>query len=161
MNTTKLCYEAEQELEFILDNGGTVDFYGSMLTVPQEAKFGDIDSVQRYVNTVCEYLGIKDPPAVRRRRGDAKAHYEYDTRTIAVPEHMGSRNSWAMRESLVLHELAHHLTHGGHGSDFCSAMVWLVRRCIGPEAGTILAAAYGERGINIYSYDVHLKKNRV
>jgi putative metallohydrolase (TIGR04338 family) len=56
---------------------------------------------------------------------------------------------------VVLHELAHAMTPGhGHDTVFCSKLVELVERCIAPEAGLLLAAAFGERG-------VHVKKTTV
>jgi putative metallohydrolase (TIGR04338 family) len=152
----EICYDAEHEVEFILEMGGTTQFYGSTLTVPQEMKFGDIDSVERYLKMACHHIGYKgDPPSVRARRGTRKAHYEPTTQTIAVPPHVGSRDSWAMRETVVLHELAHHLTRGhGHDSTFCSALIFLYTSCIGHEAGLLLTASFDERGVHTVKYTI-------
>ena len=144
-------YDAEFELRFILEHGGTVDFYGSTLVVPEERKFGDLEGVRRYLAAACAHIGWEgEPPKVRARRGETRAHYDMLKHEIAVPEHRGSRHSWALREIVILHELAHAMTTGhGHDSVFCSSLVGLVTRCIGQEAGFLLAVAYEKRGISV------------
>lgn len=150
MTSPKAYYDAEHEVEFILQNGGTAEVYGSYLTVPPLRKFGDLDGVRRYVETVCAVFDFKPVPAVARRHGDKAATYQLSTHTIKIPDHRGSRHSWAMNELVVLHELAHAMTRGhGHDARFCSKLVQLVDRVIGPEAGLLLSIAYGERGITI------------
>jgi putative metallohydrolase (TIGR04338 family) len=78
---------------------------------------------------------------IRARAGAAKAVYESDTRTIALPTHrVGGR--WAMRELVVLHELAHHLSSDvEHGPQFVQVMVELVAELLGAEAGFLLRSA--------------------
>lgn len=150
MTSTKPYYDAEHEVEFILRQGGTTDFYGSMLTLPEVRKFGNLESVKSYVDKVYHFMGYTNPPKVRRRRGDKKAHYELTTHTIAIPDHRGSRHSWAMDECTVLHEVAHALTpFHGHDEHFCSQLVHLYNKIIGPEAGLLLAAAFDARGITV------------
>lgn len=79
---------------------------------------------------------------VRQRRGAKYAHYDPAPPTIAIPlDHTG----WALRELVVLHELAHHLDddrrhHAGHGPEFCSRYLELVDSLIGVEAGFLLRA---------------------
>jgi putative metallohydrolase (TIGR04338 family) len=53
-----------------------------------------------------------------------------------------------MRELVVLHELAHHLTPDdpGHGAQFVGALLTLVAEIIGPEAALVLQAALHENG---------------
>ena len=144
---SKPVYDAEFELRFMLENGGAVEAYGSTLTLPIERKFGDIDGVQRYVDLVWEG---DNPPAVRPRRGNTAAHYSRSKHEIAVPDHVGSQHSWAMRELVILHEIAHAMTRGdSHGARFCGVFVDLVSRFIGPEAGFILMAGLSERGVQI------------
>lgn len=150
-------YDAEHELRFILTNGGTFDFYGSTLVIPEERKFGTIENVRDYVTKVCEFelvnnmfTAASNPPAVRARRGNRWAHYEPATHTIAVPEHKGSNHSWAMREIVVLHELAHAFTRGhGHDALFRGSFAWLVGAVIGREAELLLVAAYDSRGLSV------------
>jgi putative metallohydrolase (TIGR04338 family) len=86
---------------------------------------------------------------VRARAGAARAEYEFATHTIAVPPHrVGGR--WAMRELVVLHELAHHLAgEAGHGPVFVARLVHLVEELIGPEAGFLLRSALLEAGVQV------------
>jgi putative metallohydrolase (TIGR04338 family) len=44
-----------------------------------------------------------------------------------------------MRETVVLHEIAHWLTpHGAsHGTEFQSAFMWLLDHVVAPEAGFV------------------------
>ena len=153
----RLVYDAEHELRFILDNGGTIALHGSTLTVPAERKFGDVAAARRYIEavlslpSVAAMAGADVPVTVRERAGAAKAHYEYDTATIALPPHRpgrGNERAWALREVVVLHELAHHLTRDGapHGGEFAATFVHLLDVVVGPEAGHLLRVALWERG---------------
>ena len=105
------------------------------LTLPPEAKFGDVDSVQRYCDRVCVLAGVQ-PVRVRARAGEKMAHYEPSERVVAVPD---GRNRWAMREIVVLHELAHHVTHmhnGGvaaHGPEFVCEFIDLLALVMAPQ----------------------------
>lgn len=154
MSSPKAYYDAEFALRFLLENGGTYEFYGSKLTLPQEARFASLDSIAAYIDRVYSHLELPGAqPKIRQRKGEAKAHYERFTQTIAVP----MRSGWACREIVVLHELAHHLTWAereSHGPLFCSCLVFLITHCIGYEAGLILSAEYGERGIQITPYAI-------
>lgn len=147
--SAKPYYDAEHELQFMLSNGGAVHAYGSTFTLPEERKFGTIENVQTYVNKVYEFLGKANPPEVRARRGETQAHYEHYTHRIAVPEHRGSQHSWAMREVVVLHEIAHSLAPAGHGPEWAGTFIDLVARVIGEEAGFLLRAAMSKRGVQI------------
>jgi putative metallohydrolase (TIGR04338 family) len=83
---------------------------------------------------------------VRERKGSAKAHYEH-TGVIAVhTENRGQR--WAMREIVILHEIAHHLTKGdGHGALFAGTLLDLVGERIAPEVALLLTDAYCMHGV--------------
>ncbi|MDF3340666.1 TIGR04338 family metallohydrolase [Mycolicibacterium septicum] len=144
-------YAAEQFVRTMFDRAAqhssrAIDFFGTSLTLPPEAKFGSVDSVQRYVDDVVARVGA-DPVAVRRRRGVAAAHYELidGTAVVAVPE----RDTWALRELVVLHELAHHLSHADppHGPDFVAAHVELCTAIMGPEVGLVLRMVYAKEGV--------------
>lgn len=140
-------YAAEDQWTAVVDRGGTVDFFGSMLTVPVQRRFGDLSAVREYVEWVCASVGLA-PPEVRARRGHTRAHYESDSLTIAIPGMDTSlAGAWAARESVVLHEIAHHwsyVTHSSlsHGVTFRSAMVELTASTLGDEAALILRAGY-------------------
>jgi putative metallohydrolase (TIGR04338 family) len=131
--------------------------FGSRVAVPDDRKFGDIDSVQRYVDAVLALDWVRRaaptqaalPVRVRARNGAARAEYEFATRTIAVPPHrVGGR--WAMRELVVLHELAHHLAaEPGHGPAFVGVFLQLVEELVGPEAGFLLRSAFLDAGVTL------------
>lgn len=104
-------YAAEQFVRTLFDRAaerGTraVDFFGAQLTLPPEAKFASVESVQRYVDEVLDLSSTKarwpraEPLSVRARRGVTAAHYEYDGQAavIAVPDR---HTTWALRELVV------------------------------------------------------------
>jgi putative metallohydrolase (TIGR04338 family) len=132
----------------------TFDFYGSHLVLPDERKFGDIDGVQRYVDQVLALNWVRStwptsavqPVKVRARQGDTGAHYRLGV--ISVPDH-GQGISWAMREMIVLHELAHHFARGGesHGVQFVSTYLHLVKELVGDEVGLLLTDAFAQYGV--------------
>jgi putative metallohydrolase (TIGR04338 family) len=140
-------YAAEDQWTAVLDRGGTVDFFGSTLTVPVQRRFGDLAAVRDYVRWVCTTVGIS-VPAVRARRGHTRAHYESASATIAIPGMDGALSgAWAARESVVLHEVAHHwafLSHASlmHDTHYRTAMVEASTVALGVEAALILRAGY-------------------
>lgn len=144
-------YAAEQFVRTMFDRAAqhssrAIDFFGTSLTLPPEARFGSAESVQRYVDDVVARVGA-EPVAVRPRRGVTAAHYELvDGRAvIAVPE----RDAWALRELVVLHELAHHLSRADppHGPDFVAAYRELCETVMGPEVGLVLRMVYAKEGV--------------
>jgi putative metallohydrolase (TIGR04338 family) len=150
-------YEAEVVVAGLIDR--RTDFpvaeaYGSRIVVPDDRKFGDIGSVQRYADAVLALDWVRRaapeaaavPVLVRARAGATKAVYEAHGRTIAVPTHRIG-GGWAMRELVVLHELAHHLTGGeDHGPAFVAMLLELVSELIGSEAGFLLRSALLDAG---------------
>ena len=86
--------------------------------------------------------------SVRTRRGASAAHYEaVDGRaTIAVPQ---CSSQWALRELVVLHEIAHHLSPipPAHGPDFVATFCELAAMVMGPEAGHVLRVVYAKEGV--------------
>lgn len=130
-------YSAEDQWAAAVDRGGTMDFHGSRIVLPSQRRFAGLDEVRDYVDAVCGRLGI-DPPRVRHRQGATRAHYEAGG-TVAIPE----GEPWAMRESVVLHELAHHASGAmDHGPAFTASMLALVTAELGPEAALVLRTAY-------------------
>lgn len=131
-------YSAEQIMRRVLDRqhaAPTLKLAGSTITVPLERRWADLDSLATYVRS------IHPEVSVRRRRGLASAHYEYPGGVIAVPDGSGLRGRWAMRQLVILHELAHHRAGGvrdGHGQVFQQHFIDLVTEQMGPEAGLIL-----------------------
>ena len=88
------------------------------------------------------------PLTVRPRRGLTAAHYERDDdgATIAVPER---RTSWALRELVVLHEVAHHLCDADppHGPEFVATFCELAEAVMGPEVAHVLRVVYAKEGV--------------
>ena len=133
-------YSAEDQWSALLDRGGRVDFFGLMIDVPTQLRFGNLDDVIAYANDVTSARGITRVD-VRHRKGGTRAHYSNGV--IAIP----SNQSWAMRESVVLHEIAHHAcidTHNSalHDQYFTSTMLDLVEARLGSPAALLLRAGY-------------------
>jgi putative metallohydrolase (TIGR04338 family) len=152
-------YAAEQFVRTLFDRAAergtrSVDFFGTQLTLPPEARFATVESVQTYVRDVLALPAVRSRwpaaqvPTVRGRRGVTAAHYEYDgsVATIAVPDR---GTTWALRELVVLHELAHHLSQAEppHGPDFVAAFGELADAVMGPEVGHVLRVVYAKEGV--------------
>ncbi len=79
----------------------------------------------------------------------SRAHYE-PPGTIAVPV----AGRWALRELVLCHELAHHVTfhcsggaeEPGHGRAFVDVYVTLAGVVIGPEVAVLLRAGLDQAG---------------
>lgn len=153
-------YAAEQFVRTLFDraaqhNSPSIDFFGTQLTLPPEARFGSVGAVQRYVDDVLSLPVVAarfapTPLVVRARRGESAAHYENrgGTGTIAVPERAGS--DWALRELVVLHEVAHHLCASGgpaHGPIFVETFCELASLVMGTEVGHVLRVVYAKEGV--------------
>lgn len=135
-------YRAEDQWSALLDRGGRLDFFGTQLDIPLQLRFGDLAAMQKYVDAL-----VPDPPRVRIRKGQTRAHYEPDERVIAIP----MESNWAARESVLLHETAHHLAfvhndHMQHGAPFTGHMLQLVQAQLGEPAALVLRAGYHESG---------------
>ena len=152
-------YAAEAFVRTLFDRAvergsGDVEFFGTRLTLPPEARFGDVAAVQRYVDGVLALPPVRDrwPDAaaltVRARRGATAAHYEQldGAGIIAVPDRRGG--DWALRELVVLHEMAHHLCDARppHGPDFVATLCVLAGIVMGPELGYVLRVVYSNEG---------------
>lgn len=127
-----------------------VEIGGSSITLPVERKFASLETIQSYVDMVLalptireQFPRAKSPVRVRRRKGTKFAHYEMGE--IAIPMVLGS---WACREIVVLHELAHHLTIGdGHGSRFRRAFCKLLEVAMAPEVSFALQICWHLEGV--------------
>lgn len=152
-------YAAEQFVRTLFDRAAehgsrSVDFFGTQLTLPPEARFGSVDAVQRYVDDVLAHPAVKQrwpsaaAVAVRARKGTAAAHYERsgDDATIAVPDR---ESRWALRELVVLHEIAHHLCDADppHGREFVTAHCDLAEAVMGAEVAYVLRLVYAKEGV--------------
>ncbi|MFC4123810.1 TIGR04338 family metallohydrolase [Nocardia rhizosphaerae] len=154
-------YDAEQLVRGAFDRAEefghrTVEVYGSHLTLPVERRFAAVESVQSYVDRVLALNWVRAqweraavPVRVRARAGASAAHYEPVDAVLAVPLHTGS-TAWALRELVILHELAHHLgaaDEAAHGPQFCTRYTELVDGVIGPEAALLIRATFAGCGV--------------
>lgn len=155
-------YAAERMAFGVFDGAGptrAARIGGVDITVPPEARFASIESICDYVDRVmamptvmARFPRSSAPVRVRARRGAAAATYEPgpDGGVIAIPETASGR--WALRELVVLHELAHHLDDSGgaaHGAAFRGALVDLVGIVVGPEARHIYRVVFGQSGLPV------------
>jgi putative metallohydrolase (TIGR04338 family) len=132
-----------------------VEFFGTQLTLPPEGRFGSVESVQRYVDGVLELPAVRQrwpdvlPLGVRARKAATAAHYENrdGTGIIAVPDR--DTADWALRELVILHEVAHHLCRAepAHGPDFVATICELSELVMGPELGHVLRVVYAKEGV--------------
>ncbi|MFC9996552.1 TIGR04338 family metallohydrolase [Nocardia sp. NPDC127526] len=167
-------YDAEQLVRRMFDRADefgarTIEMHGSNLTLPIERRFGSVESVQTYVDRVLALNWVRahwdraaEPVTVRARAGAEAAHYEVEGAVLAVPLRsvnrpdsvVHRRNAWALRELVILHELAHHLEPArsetaAHGPEFCARYLDLVDGIIGPEAALLLRTTMYSCGVRI------------
>ncbi len=154
-------YDAEHLVHRIFDRSAefpVVDVAGSRLTLPVERKFGSIDAVQRYVDGALALAWVAatweravTPVHVRERSGGVQAHYQRIGSIMAVPGYRAG-SGWALRELVILHELAHHLApdiESAHGGPFVDRLLKLVDGIVGPEAALLLRVTMLDVGVRI------------
>ncbi|OBH21416.1 hypothetical protein A9X03_16780 [Mycobacterium sp. E1715] len=152
-------YAAEEFVRTLFDRAAehgspVVDFFGGQLTLPPEGRFGSVSAAQRYVDQVLALPAVRRrwpsaaPLRVRPRRAATAAHYEFrdGTGVIAVPDR--DTADWALRELVVLHEVAHHLCRADppHGPEFVATFGELAELVMGPELGHVLRVVYAKEG---------------
>ncbi|MCV7278747.1 TIGR04338 family metallohydrolase [Mycolicibacterium flavescens] len=152
-------YAAEEFVRVLFDRAAergsrAVEFFGTSLTLPPEARFASIDSVQRYVDDVLALPAVRQrwpgagPLHIRARRGATAAHYELSDggAVVAVPE---AHSRWALRELVILHEIAHHLSAvpPPHGPHFVATFCELAETVMGPEVAHVLRVVYAKEGV--------------
>lgn len=153
-------YTAEDQLLAWLDatapDRPTVTIDGETYTPEVEPRFTDPTAAASYVAKVLDHLREHSRSydgrelidvSVRPRNGRTQAHYEPDTLTIAVPPfEVGGR--WALRGSVVLHELAHHLCgERDHGAAFRTTHLRLLEDIGQPVTADLLHLAYAREGL--------------
>jgi putative metallohydrolase (TIGR04338 family) len=131
---------------------------GSSVLLPAERRLGSLDAAAGYaarvlaLPAVASVVGEVPPPALRVRRGVRAAHWEPPgTLALPVPVH---GEPWALRETVLLHELAHHVgeTSGlsrGHSAPFPALVLLLVEAALGPEAAFALRVDYGRLAVEV------------
>lgn len=155
-------YAAEAAWEARLDaarRGATrADVAGSSVLLPQERLFGSLAAAQAYADGVVTRRGLP-PVRLRRRRGQSKAHWEPGgddgSAVIALPV-ADHGMSWALREAVLLHELAHHAdaltapaSAARHGPGFTATMLALVTDILGEQAAFVLRVELAEHGARV------------
>ena len=155
-------YRAEAAWELQLDaarrGAPLARVAGSALVLPAERRFGTMEAAEQYVRgvlalpEVVTVVGTVDPPALRTRRGSRAAHWE-PPGTIALPVPVHGE-PWALRESVLLHELAHHVADArglapGHAAPFPALLLLLVGAVLGPEAALALRVEYGREDVEV------------
>lgn len=153
-------YAAEEFVRMLFDRAAehgsrSVEFFGAQLTLPPEARFASVSAVQRYVDEVLALPAVRQqwpkvaPLTVRARRAATAAHYENrdGAGVIAVPDLATAE--WAMRELVVLHEIAHHLCDARppHGPQYVATVCTLAELVMGPELGHVLRVVYAKEGV--------------
>lgn len=131
---------------------------GSAVVLPAERRFGTLDAVSDYcarvlaLPEVAALGGPTSPPRLRLRRGSRSAHWE-PPGVVALPvPRLGE--PWALRETVVLHELAHHVGElaglsRGHRAPFPALVLALVRTVLGEEAALALRVHYGQEKVEV------------
>ena len=135
---------------------------GSRVLLPAEVRFGSLEAAGAYtvrvlgLPEVLAAAGAVPAPSWRLRRGAQAAHWEPPgTIAVPVPRH---GEPWALRESVVLHELAHHVAHhlahesgagAAHAAPFPAVVLLLVAAALGEEAAFALRVDYGSERVEV------------
>jgi len=143
-------YDAEHTLRGYLRHsaGELVNIAGVSLVMPMDARFGgDIRQVDEWASAVAMREGYGK---VKVREGapslSKKAYYRAGT--ITLPRY--NKGPWAWRQSVVLHELAHHMTVGhGHDDRFADTLADLLSKYIGHEAGLAYRILLDKNGMKV------------
>lgn len=131
---------------------------GSAVLLPAERRLGSLEAAAAYcgrvlaLDPVVAVAGRLPPPQLRPRRGLRSAHWE-PPGVIALPL-PPQGEPWALREAVVLHELAHHVAElggraTGHRPPYPAVVLLLAEAVLGPEAALALRVAYGEQGVQV------------
>lgn len=148
-------YQAGHGLEWFYDHSThslAVEIAGVPLQLEPESKFGDLKAIQVYVDrvlampSVVARFGSCGRVQVRERKGMRSAHYQ--SGVIAIHSDGANHARWAMRELVVLHEIAHHLAPGHrHGPVFAATLVDLIDLVMGPQAALAMSLLYRQEGV--------------
>ena len=131
---------------------------GSALVLPAERRLGSLEAAAGYCDRVLALAevvavaGSLPSPQLRPRRGARAAHWE-PPGVVALPvPRLGE--PWALRETVVVHELAHHVGElgglsSGHRPPFPAVVLLLVQAVLGAEAALALRVHYGEERVEV------------
>ncbi len=133
---------------------------GSSLLLPSERRLGSLQAAADYCERVLALpevvavAGALRPPSLRTRRGARVAHWEPPgVIALPVPAH---GEPWALRETVLLHELAHHVGElgglaRGHRPPFPAVLLLLVQAVLGEQAAFALRVDYGGEQVQVGS----------
>lgn len=154
-------YEGEHLIRRIFDRSAeypVIEVAGSRLALPVERKFGAIEDVQRYVDKVLALGWVQEtwarsavPVKVAEHQTDKNATYWRFASLMSFPPRR-PRSNWAMRELVILHELAHHLADDieiAHGPGFVDRQITLYGGIIGPEAALLTRVTMLDVGVRV------------
>ncbi len=131
---------------------------GSSLLLPAERRLGSLSAAADYVTGVLalpgvvEVVGKVPAPGLRTRRGAGRAHWEAPgVIALPVPQH---GEPWALRETVLLHELAHHVGQAsgrahGHRAPFPALVLLLAEAVLGAHAAFALRVEYGTHDVKV------------
>jgi putative metallohydrolase (TIGR04338 family) len=160
-------YAAEDELVGWLDSTSaaqpTVTVDGHTFEPGPDLRFTEPAAAATYVDAVLERLRAAgkdydgrelEQVTVRPRAGARMAVYEPETRTIALPPfEIGGR--WALRATVVLHELTHHLSGEHHHTPTWRATFLRLLEDAGlPVTAQLLQLAYAAEGLEQVTHTV-------
>jgi putative metallohydrolase (TIGR04338 family) len=131
---------------------------GSSVLLPAERRLGTLAAAEDYcaavlsLPAVSAVAGALAPPSLRVRKGVTAAHWEPPgVIALPLPQH---GEPWALRETVLLHELAHHVAEttglaSGHRAPFPAVVLLLAGAALGPAAVLALRVAYGEHAVEV------------
>jgi putative metallohydrolase (TIGR04338 family) len=133
-------YAVEDVITRAVERGGAVEFYGSILNLSPDVRFGQVADMQRYTDTVWPLIGTGTAPRIVRSKGHKRAYYAYGAHEIYVPD-----ERWARTRMVLLHELAHavvalseHRHAPGHGEQWRKTYCWVLGVCGMPEVALLM-----------------------
>lgn len=142
-------YAAEDRLAHLASSGPTIRVFGSVWDIEPDVLVSDVADAERYIHRVVSHAGLP-PVTVRARKGHKQAHYEPDATTIAIPSRSVG-GDWALRASVLLHEVAHHAATVdggyGHGPRWRGAYLDLLSLTGQPVRESLLAAMFLDMGL--------------
>lgn len=136
-------YVAEDRVASAMDGPvRAVQLDGVRLQLPAAVHFGTLEAMQRYADavlghpaTTSRYPG-RGGVAVVPKRGFRSASYSGGVVHVPIADRRGR---WALRDTVLLHEVAHHLAPGdGHGPAFRAALVHLYDTQLGHGPAQLL-----------------------
>ncbi len=152
-------YAAEEFVRTLFDRAAqhssrAIDFFGAQITLPPEARFASVDSVQRYVDSVLAlpavaaqwpYTDNGGGAGTAGRHGRAlRAHRRRRGDRGAGPRNAGPyANWWCCMRWLTICAV---VEGRPHGPDFVATFCALAEAVMGAEAAHVLRVVYVKEG---------------